>query len=217
MAFSIGGNASRSGSSTSSESTTTGTNRVVGTTKSVSELLAGDANSKATLDNIMAELFGASVDSLKKPGTVDPGYTKQDAIADSQGLVDSIFRQFRSTSLPQIYAAQGSAGAYNSTGAQLMANDAYADTVSKAQSAVLGNIKSYADITAQMKAAGTDETNSRVGALLSALGLQQDATKKQTGTENVDQTTNFTSSTKSFSKTKGKSAGIGGSFSGETL
>jgi hypothetical protein len=211
MGVSIGFGKSKS--SESGESTTSGTNRVTGTTKTVQELLAGDEGAKSALDDIMNTLLGNAKQKLA-PGAVEPGYTKADAIADSEGLVASIFGNYSRTQLPQIFSAQGSAGAYNSTGAQALANDAFSEATSKSQAAVLGNIKTYADITAQMKAQGTQESESALTALLGSLGLQQSAVKKQTGEEEVDQLNTFNTKTKSFGTARGSQMNLGANFQG---
>jgi hypothetical protein len=61
----------------------------------------------------------------------DTSYTRESAIKDSEGAVADLFKQYSITDLPKIYSNQNSTGGYNSTGHQLLANDAFASTVAK--------------------------------------------------------------------------------------
>lgn len=70
-------------------------------------------------------------------------YGKQAAIADSRGLVSSIFREYQNEALPQIMQMEAGSGGYNSSTGQLLANDAFAGAVSKSQAAVLDTINKY--------------------------------------------------------------------------
>ena len=73
-------------------------------------------------------------------------YNKSLAISDAQGVVASIFQEYRDTDLPQIYQAMNGSGGYNSTSAQLLANDAYARAVTKSAKEVLDNVSKYGNI-----------------------------------------------------------------------
>lgn len=70
-------------------------------------------------------------------------FSKNMAIADTQGQVNELFRTYANTSLPQIYQAENTSGGYNSATGQMMANDAFAQTVAKAQAQQLDTIKTY--------------------------------------------------------------------------
>lgn len=70
-------------------------------------------------------------------------YSKSAAISDSQGAIAELFRQFRNDSLPAIYQQQSNSGGYNSTTGQLLANDAFASTVSKGAALQLDTIQKY--------------------------------------------------------------------------
>lgn len=76
-------------------------------------------------------------------GQVQQDFSKQAAQRDAMGLVNDIFNQYRNTALPTIYNAQTGSGAYNSTGAQMLANDAYGTTVNKAAQTVNKNVLDY--------------------------------------------------------------------------
>lgn len=77
-------------------------------------------------------------------GNVQQGFSKGAAQQDAMGMVQQIFDNYQKTALPAIYNAQTGAGAYNSTGGQLLANDAYAQTVNKAATMVNQNVVNYA-------------------------------------------------------------------------
>lgn len=213
----LGGLLSGSKSSSNSSSTSVGSSTTTSSQQVVEKILAGDAGSKDALDQLMGALLGSSLETLgKSPDSQVPeGYTKADAINDSKGLVDSIFSNFKSTALPQIYKQQTASGGYNSTGAQLLANDAYGKAVAAGQEATLGNIKSYADITAQYKSSALQQQSTALQALLGVLGLQQSAIKTSTQDADSTSTTNSTSSTTSTGTTKAKSYSLSASFSPE--
>lgn len=70
-------------------------------------------------------------------------YGKQAAIADTQGVVRSIFNDFQNTALPAIYQSEIGSGGYNATTGQLLANDAFASTTNKAAATILDTIMKY--------------------------------------------------------------------------
>ena len=76
----------------------------------------------------------------------DIEYSKDTAIADAQGIVNNVFEQFKDEALVQVYYPQCIANGYNSTTMQLLANNAYAKTVSEGAKVVLDNIQRYAGI-----------------------------------------------------------------------
>lgn len=76
----------------------------------------------------------------------DIEYSKDTAIADAQGTVNNVFEQFKDEALVQVYHPQCIANGYNSTTMQLLANNAYAKTVSEGTKVVLDNIQRYAGI-----------------------------------------------------------------------
>ena len=207
MPLNLGLTANYGKSKTSSQSTTNSSSTSKST--SLQEVVSGDVASKQSLDSLM-KLLGVNASNVLGGNPDVSGYTKSAAIADSQGLVKSIFDQYKQSDLPQIYQAQSSSGGYNSTAAQTLADNAFGQAVSKAQGAVLGNIKSYADITNTIEQTDATKTSSILGALLQSLGLQQSATKKATGSE--DTVSTGTSTTRGSSSTKGFN--VGGSASG---
>lgn len=76
-----------------------------------------------------------------------PGqHTRALAISDSNSLVSSLFFEYRSSDLPNIYQAMNGSGGYNSTTAALLANDAFARTTAKAAKEVLDNVQRYGNI-----------------------------------------------------------------------
>lgn len=73
-------------------------------------------------------------------------YGKQAAMTDVQGAIRSLFDEYSKTSLPQIYQAELGSGGYNSTTGQLLANDAFATTNTKAAALLLDTIQKYRGI-----------------------------------------------------------------------
>ena len=76
----------------------------------------------------------------------DVEYDKTNAIADAVGTVNNYFDTFKDEALAQIYQPQCIANGYNSTTMQLLANNAYAKTVSEGAKITLDNIQRYAGI-----------------------------------------------------------------------
>jgi hypothetical protein len=151
--FSAGADYTRSSSDTSSRSS--GTER-----SSTSVRRLGDQQYKelsATMRALQGELDEYA-----------PQYSKEAAVRDTKGLVDSIFQQYRETDLPNILQQQGQAGAYSSTGTQQLANDAYARTTTQASSAVLQAISQYADIQNQRRSVSSSALSNVLSGLLAA-------------------------------------------------
>lgn len=203
---SIGGSmSSTKGSSTStinSTSTQQGTSTSSGTGDTQTQQTSMDAASKALLDAFTQQMASAQ-------GTGGKGYSKADAVTDVAGTISSIFRQFKEQDLPQIMGQMGLAGAYNSTGAQFLANDAFAEATAKSADTTLQALKDYAGITRENEQAFQS-------ALLNAFNLQAEATKQastqETGT--AQSTSNITETTNSVAteQSKSKSKGLGLSF-----
>ena len=76
----------------------------------------------------------------------DIEYSKTTAVADAQATVNNIFDTFKDEALAQIYHPQCIANGYNSTTMQLLANNAYAKTVSEGAKIILDNVQRYAGI-----------------------------------------------------------------------
>lgn len=73
-------------------------------------------------------------------------FSKDSAASDITSSYDGIFREFRESELPVLYGKLCSTGMYNSTAAQMLANDAYARAVDKAGQAKHGATKDYAQL-----------------------------------------------------------------------
>ena len=167
------GFSSTSGSSATSGSSTTESNRTAGSQESRDAL----ANlTKFLMENVLG-------------GKSDTTFSKETALKDSSLAVDALFNKFKSTTLPDIIGAQTSAGAYGSTGAQALANDAYAATVREGAALQLDTIAKYTQL-------GQSQQQLQMQALLSSLGLEQSAV-----TEQIDKST-FKSNTDSKSKSR---------------
>lgn len=180
LGLSFGGSKSKSKTQSSSKSTSSGTSILEGM----------DAEAKAQLDDFLGILMGR----VAGPNAEDPRYSKEAAIADSTGMVASIFNQYEKTALPKIFSGMGKAGAYNSTGSQLMANDAFAQANTDAAGVVMDTILNYAKLS-------RGEQDAETEALLNVFGLQNKAFSKET----TNQTT--ASSGESFSRSSGMQAG----------
>ena len=198
---------STKGSSTgtlNSTSTQQGTSSTSGTGESTTQQSSMDAASKALLDAFTQQMAG-------KQGTGGTGYSKADAVKDVAGTIEGVFRQYREQELPQIVGQMGIAGAYNSTGAQFLANDAFAEATARAADTTMKAITDYAGITRENEQAFQ-------AALLNAFGLQAEATKsastqesgKADSTSNIKETTNSVATEQS--KSKSKSLGLNFKF-----
>jgi hypothetical protein len=89
------------------------------------------------------EVRNASYDELIKLLT-DDGFSKESAIKDSQAGIAELFKNYSNTDLPKIFSSQVSSGGYNSTGHQLIANDAFANTAAKGMALQSKTIMDYA-------------------------------------------------------------------------
>lgn len=76
-------------------------------------------------------------------------YSKDTAAADSAASTQAIFDEFKDTALAKVYFPQCIANGYNATTAQLLANAAYAKTVSEANKNKLDWTTRYAGIRVQ--------------------------------------------------------------------
>lgn len=126
-----------SGSLTHSKSKSNTTSSGSESTRSSTRRL--DTAQEQELKNLLTQ-FGLDMQ------TDDAQFGKNAAIADASGLLNDLFTQYRENELPQILGAQGQSGAYGSTGAQILSNDAYARTVNKGAATILGNVQNYAAI-----------------------------------------------------------------------
>lgn len=97
-----------------------------------------EANKKGLvgLDKFMADILSQTNDQ----------YSKQAALSDTQGTVANLFREYSNTAVPQIFQMENTSGGYNSTTGQLMANDAFASTLSKAAAVQSEAILNYRKI-----------------------------------------------------------------------
>ena len=167
------------GSSSKGSSNTTGS----GTT--ASDITRMDDRSKQQLDDLVAEL----ATRVRDPNSQ---FSKQAAISDVAGVVGNLYRQYSEQTLPQIFSAQAATGGYNSTSAQFLANDAFAETTARSAEVVLDTIGNYEKLA-------QGRTGLNLEGLLNALQLEAQAVERQKSTEA------FTS----YSTTKSKSKGFG--------
>lgn len=128
----------------------------------------------------------------------DERYGKSAAIADTKGIVNQIFQDYRETTLPDILSQQSAAGAYSSTGTQLLANDAFARTTNQASATVLQAISEYAGIQDQRRQTASNALSNVLQGILASR-------------EDTSYSTLF--DTSSQSKAKGTTKKISGGFS----
>lgn len=201
--FSLGGSKSKSSSTTvqdllqkSIESSTANT---TGSTNEVTT--AFDEFSKKKLDTLLTTLTDAQ-------GELGKDYTKNQAIIDSKGAIENVFRQYKQEALPQIVAQGAQGGVYNSTALQGLADNAFAATVAKGAELQQQTIKDYATI-------GQTQQNSGIEAIMAALGLEAKAygTAAATGKSTTDTQSEGTQTTHSVTTQKGKSSGMSANLS----
>lgn len=137
------------------------------TTNSGSETIsAGTYDTQATL-----ELLDAVLNNFNLNEVVNQSF--QVGNQQAQGAVGEIFRQYRETDLPQILGQQNSTGAYGSTAAQMLSNDAFARATGRAAELSLG-------VGTQVLAAQQNERTNLLNqfAQLLQANLQQNVTRK---------------------------------------
>ena len=76
----------------------------------------------------------------------DSTYSKQNAINDSSGAINSLFENFKDE-IPAVYQPECIVNGYNSTTMQLLVNNAFAKTMVEGAKLQLANIKDYAAIS----------------------------------------------------------------------
>ena len=121
----------------------------------------GTEDSNAALADIIAKLTGA-VD------TTNQQYSKEAAIADSQDAVTAMMQQILSSGINNVLNTDTNTGGYNSTTQKLLADNLQAQAINAGAAKQLETIQSYA-------ALGQQENTNNLSALLSAIGMAQDA------------------------------------------
>lgn len=155
-----------------------------------------DEQAKALLDAFTNQKF----DEQGAEG--DGQYSRENAIADAQGVVQNIFREFSEKALPEIYSAERGTGAYNATATQFLANDAFGEAVSRSAQVVQKNIIDYAQL-------GQNDSQLQISALLDALKLQGSAYERT----DLDQESSSQFSGTSSTNTRGSSSSMGAGLS----
>lgn len=96
-----------------------------------SDVIRGSYNSQAPLIELERLLADFNLEQTIRDSSLL-------ARTQTRGAVDALFRDYRESSLPQIFSGMTGAGAFNDTSSQLLANDAYGRTVSSAAELELG-------------------------------------------------------------------------------
>lgn len=95
-------------------------------------------------------------------------FSKEAALQDSEGVVKELFAQYSQNLLPQIISKASRTGAYNSTAAQLLADNAFAETVSKAAEVKLNTVAQYSQAASQRQQTQTQTLGTILQGLLQA-------------------------------------------------
>jgi len=148
-----------------------------------------DKASKEKLDSILGLLS-------ERVASPNDQFSKGAAIGDVAGVVKNLFNEFKDTALPEIFSIEAGTGGYSSTAGQLLANDAFARTMSKAAQVTMENVERYAKLDQGQQ--GLD-----LQGVVEALKLQAEATGREATAES------YSSKNQSLTKGKGGSAGIG--------
>ena len=96
-------------------------------------------------------------------------YSKEAALADTQGIVASSMRQLTEQQLPSLVSAEAGGGAYGSTATAALKNDAVARTAEAAARAQLEGVAQYANIQSALQTSSLQD-------LYQALSLQKGGT-----------------------------------------
>jgi hypothetical protein len=136
-------------------------------------------------------------------------FSQSNADASAQASVAAIFRDYKNEALPQIYKLNNSTGAYNSSTAKLLANDAYAATVAKAASTVMAQKNAFG----QLQNSAPKNNYSDVGKSLSVLLGQLQEYKKGLSNTNAGTITAADGSTIRTTEGDGPAAGFLGNYS----
>ena len=144
------------------------------------------------------ELQAALVALMQDSTTNRAQFSKDAASKDSEASVAALFRDFKNTALPKIYGAQTGSGGYNSTGAQLLANDAYGSAVAKAAELKLKTISEY-----------ERNKNMQLEQLAKLLGTQGATTKGATAAEKDGKTKDWATLLKAGMAAYGAYSGSG--------
>lgn len=176
-------------------STESGRQQQYGTQSNQHDLGSRDVN--VLIDQIMGNY-------RQRTGEDIQAVSLANAQRDSKSVVDNIFTQYQEEALPEIFTASESAGVYGSSGAQTLANDAYARTVSNASELTMGLANTYSNQLLQ-------EQN-QVDNLITSL-FQLDM--EQTGLRRTTTSQRGTSTGKGFNM--GMDVGMGGGAGGGPL
>lgn len=122
-----------------------------------------DAGYKANLDKVMG----------------DTTYSKDNAITDARGAMDSAVKSALQMGAPAISSNAKAAGGYNNTTADMMGNDLTARAAAAGENAVLANIKSYSELQNNSVGVATGVLNATKGTTSVTSGVtQQEAGSK---------------------------------------
>ena len=199
--FSIGGSLTGglSGSSSSSRSVSRESGSSSSELSGLTTTQRFDEQAKALLDALTNRAFDEQ--------TGDPSYTREKAIADAQGMIQNIFKEYQETALPEIYGAQRQTGAYNSTAGQMLANDAFGEAVSRSAQVVQKNIIDYAQLAQgerQLQSSILLDALKLQGSAYESTDLEQKASSQYSGTSSTN--------TRGSSRSWGLGTTVSGSF-----
>jgi hypothetical protein len=200
-------------------SNTTGTTNSTGTQTTNSSGSSSTSSGSATsfnIQNMTPEGFAAMLKAMSITEGIATSalanYSKDQAKADALANMQQIFRDYRETELPKVYAGQGGAGLYNTTTGQLMANDAFARATDLANSRILDYTKVYNtalnnDIGSFISALNVNKGSVKQGGESTSGGSSTSSSNTSTTTEN--KTSNSTSNTEKDDGGAGLFGGLG--------
>ena len=96
-------------------------------------------------------------------------FSQSNAKASANGTVAALFRDYKNDVLPKIFNLNNQTGTYNSSTAQLLANDAYASTVAKAAQAVMNQQNQFGQLQNNAKTDSYGSVGKNLSVLLSQL------------------------------------------------
>lgn len=118
----------------------------------------------------------------------NPAYSKQQAIADSQGGVQQILTNLKEQQLPTLNSAEAATGGYKGTTKMLLSNDAQARAVAQAAALQQQTIGNYAAIQ-------QNQNSMLLNAVNSAVNAQKQITQNTSGVTGATTTGTTTSNT----------------------
>lgn len=133
----------------------------------------GTVDAGALLEQLLGSGMGQPVSMEDIQAT-----SLQRAQSDTEGVVESIFENYRNEYLPEVFTASESAGVFGASGGQQLAERGFADATARASEVTLGTANTYAN-QLQQESAQIQQFLSQ----LFALDIEQTGRSNRRGTE----------------------------------